>query len=315
MKGPRRTTLRLLGCRAAAALLALVGAGLAHADTVQARCDIYPKGQDRPSAVIPCTFSQRQGFVAIDRSDGVRHELSPRGDQPGTYLDEKGRPAYRNRGLGSRGQIFRLADQSIYVYWDATGLPAAAPAAAAKGGAAAGTPAIPKAAAPEVPFDRTLTLQGVSFRVKSANNSSVNTLEIIPSGLEIDNRPISRQIDGTITGAEVADLNADGSPEIYVYVTSAGSGSYGSLVAYSANRRRSLSEIYLPPVAENKSLSKGYLGHDQYAVVERTLVQRFPIYRDGDVQAKPTGGTRQLQYKLVPGEAGWILKLDRAVEY
>ena len=57
------------------------------------------------------------------------------------------------------------------------------------------------------------------------------------------------------------------------------------------------------------------MGHDRFAIVESTFVQRFPIYRDGDVNAKPTGGTRQLQYKLVPGEAGWILKLDRTVEY
>lgn len=309
----RSTTLRRL--QAVAALLGLLATEFANADTVQARCDIYPKGEDRASAVVPCTFSQRQGHVAIDRADGVRHELSPQGDRPGTYVDEKGRPAYRNRGLGSRGQIYRLADQSIYVYWSTAGLPGAAPAGSAKGGAAARATLMPKIPAPEVPFDKTLTLQGVSFRVKSANNASVNALEIIPSGLEIDNRPITRQIDGVVTGAEVADLNVDGSPEIYVYVTSAGSGSYGSLVAYAANHRKSLSEIYLPPVAETKAAAKGYMGHDVFAVVETTFVQRFPIYRAGDSNAEPTGGIRQLQYKLVPGEAGWILKLNRTVEY
>jgi hypothetical protein len=201
------------------------------------------------------------------------------------------------------------------VYWSTAGLPGAAPAAAAKGGAPARATSMPRIPAPEVPFDKTFTLQGVTFRVKSANNASVNTLEIAPSGLEGDNRPISRQIDGTVTGAEVADLNVDGSPEIYVYVTAAGSGSYGSLVAYAANRRKSLSEIHLPPVAENKSASKGYMGHDEFAVIETTFVQRFPIYRAGDSNTKPTGGIRQLQYKLVPGEAGWILKLNRTVEY
>ena len=51
---------------------------------------------------------------------------------------------------------------------------------------------------------------------------------------------------GSVSGAEVADPNADGSPK--VYVTSAGSGSYGSLVAYAANHRKSLSEIVLPPL-------------------------------------------------------------------
>jgi Periplasmic lysozyme inhibitor of I-type lysozyme len=164
-------------------------------------------------------------------------------------------------------------------------------------------------------FDRTLELEGIRFRVTCANEGSQNALRIVPSGLEIENAPIERTIDGTVTGAEVADLNADGSPEIYVYVTSAGSGSYGSLLAYSANRRKSLSEIYLPPVTQDERAAQGYMGHDEFAVVERTLARRFPVYREGDPNAKPTGGTRQLEYELVPGEAGWILRLERVLEY
>jgi hypothetical protein len=164
-------------------------------------------------------------------------------------------------------------------------------------------------------FDRTLELQGIRFHVTCANQGSVNTLQIVPAGLEIDNSPIVRTINGTVTGAEVSDLNADGSPEIYICVTDAGSGSYGSLVAYAANRRKSLSEIYLPPVAENRAAAKGYMGHDEFAVVGRRLVQRFPIYRDTDTNAQPTGGTRQIQYRLVPGEAGWIPKVDGVVDH
>jgi hypothetical protein len=164
-------------------------------------------------------------------------------------------------------------------------------------------------------FTRTLELQGIRFGISCANDASANTLQIVPAGLETDNSPIVRSINGTVTGAEVADLNVDGSPEIYVYVTSVGSGSHGSLVAYSANRRKSLSEIYLPPITEDKAASKGYMGHDEFAVGEGVLLHRFPIYRDTDTNANPTGGTRQLQYKLVPSEASWVLKVDRVVEY
>jgi hypothetical protein len=167
----------------------------------------------------------------------------------------------------------------------------------------------------EKPFDRQLKLQGIGFHVSCPNDSSINRLLIVPSGLSIDNRPINREIDGLVTGAEVADLNADGSPEIYVYVVSAGGGSYGSLVAYSSNKRKSLSEIYLPPVIEDKSISKGYMGHDAFAVGEGALLHRFPIYRPGDTNANPTGGMRQIQYRLVPGEAGWILSRYKFFEY
>lgn len=164
-------------------------------------------------------------------------------------------------------------------------------------------------------FDETFALQGVQFHVTSANHGSINEVRIVPAGLETGDSPVVKTIDGTVTGAEVADLNADGSPEIYVYVTSAGSGSYGSLIAYSVNRGKSLSEIHLPPVTDDPKAAKGYMGHDQFGVVENALARRFPVYGAGDTNAVPTGGTRQLQYKLVRGEAGWILKLDRMVEF
>jgi hypothetical protein len=56
-------------------------------------------------------------------------------------------------------------------------------------------------------------------------------------------------------------------------------------------------------------------GRDEFAVVEHVFAQRFPIYRDGDADGQPSGGMRQLQYKLTPGEAGWVLTLDRKVEF
>ena len=164
-------------------------------------------------------------------------------------------------------------------------------------------------------FDQVFKLHGIAFHVTSANDSSLNQLEITPSGLEIDNSAIKREIDGTVTGADVADANGDGSPEIYVYVTSAGSGSYGQLIAYSANKKKSLSEIYLPPLEDNPANAKGYMGHDEFRLVENTLVRRFPIYLQGDTNAAPTGGTRQLQYKLTAGEAGWVFKLDKSMTY
>jgi len=164
-------------------------------------------------------------------------------------------------------------------------------------------------------FDQTLSLQGVSFRVSSANVGSVNRLRIEPKGLKRDNTVIEREIDGTVTMAEVADLNVDGSPEIYVYLSSAGSGSYGSLVAYAANKRQSLTEIFLPSLQDDAKASKGYLGHDEFRIVENTLVRRFPLYRDKDNNAEPSGGTRQIQYKLKAGEAGWVLRPDRTIDY
>ena len=167
----------------------------------------------------------------------------------------------------------------------------------------------------QLSFDKTFSLQGITFHVLATNEGSINQLTIKPSGLKIDNSVIQQEIEGTVSGVEIADINVDGSPEIYVFVTSSGSGSYGSIVAYSANHNKSLSPIYLEPLDNDKTNTVGYMGHDEFAIVENTFVRRFPIYNEGDANCCPKGGTRQLQYKLFMGEASWKLKLDKSITY
>lgn len=157
-------------------------------------------------------------------------------------------------------------------------------------------------------FAQKLNLHGITFEISSQGN----TLRIVPSGLKIDNSPIERTIDGVVTGADIGDINVDKSPEIYIYVKTKDSA---SLIAYSANQKKSLSEIYLPPFTDDPKLAKGYRGHNEIALVENVVAQRFPLYKDGDSDGKPTGGMRQLQYKLKQGEASWLLKLDKTIEY
>lgn len=156
---------------------------------------------------------------------------------------------------------------------------------------------------------------GISFTVSSSGQGSLHTLQISPHGLTLHAEPVTVEIDGSVAGAEVADLDGNGWPEVYVYVSSAGSGSYGSLVAYAVNRGKSMSAIYLPPVADDPETGAGYMGHDRFEVVGKRLVHRFPVYQPGDANAGPTGGTRRLQYRLVPGEASWQLVLDSVVDY
>lgn len=92
------------------------------ADWTQARCDIYPIGQDKASKMIPCIFSQRNGYVTITRDDGVTHDLTPVDGVFGNFQDQNGQMVYRNSDLGDEGLIFRLSDESVYVYWSTSAL-------------------------------------------------------------------------------------------------------------------------------------------------------------------------------------------------
>lgn len=166
----------------------------------------------------------------------------------------------------------------------------------------------------EAGFSTELTYPGskISFRVSTQGDS----LMIQPSGLSVSNETLYHDITGyTVVNAEIGDLNIDSYPEVFVYLTSDGSGSYGKLIGYSVNNGKSVSQVYLPEISENSEVNKGYMGHDEMAIVENTFCQRFPVYKEGDSNASPTGGTRQIQYKLVDGESGRMLKIDKIVEF
>ncbi len=192
---------------------------------------------------------------------------------------------------------------------------AAAAMTAAPGAPASAAHQAPPSTHVQVPFDQTLSLQGISFHVQSPNAGVPNRISITPEGLSVDNSAIARPVEGLVVGAEVADLNADGSPEVYVFVRGADEQARASLVAYAANRKRSLSDVYLPPVDETPGNAQGYQGHDELRTAGDALVRRFPLYKSGDAADAPGGGTRELRYKLRAGEAGWRLVLDRVVAY
>jgi hypothetical protein len=158
-------------------------------------------------------------------------------------------------------------------------------------------------------FSQTLEENGISYTITSPNTADDNTVTITPKGLTGSKAPITKPVEGLVTKAEIADLNGDGAPELFIYTTSAGSGSYGKAYAWATNRKKSLTDIHIIPPRE-KDLS-GYMGHDEFAVIESSFARRFPVYKPGDSNASPSGGWRQFQYKLVPGEACWILRIKR----
>ena len=282
-----------------AALLLAMGyllSGAASADSVRALCGFSQSTEERPEQRTPCTFSQRQGFISVTFDDSERFEFSPVGDTPGNFTDGNGNVVYRQRGLGEEGQLFRLPGRYLYVFWN---------------------PDLWNCQTGSLSTSEGCTLrQGLlSFHLRSSGSGSITRLEVTASGLTGVNEAVQAELDGTAHGAELTDLDANGWPEIYVYVSSAGSGSYGSLAAWAVNNGKSMTPVYLPPLEQTPEALSGYMGHDEFAVVENRLVRRFPVYQEGDTNSAPSGGTRQLQYRLEQGEAGWVLQVERIVNF
>ena len=173
--------------------------------------------------------------------------------------------------------------------------------------------ALPGSAWAGAAFNQTLKLQGISFQVQATGEGSQQHLTITTTGAKSPIKPIHQTVNGQVVGAQVSDLNGNGTPEIFVFVQGAGSGSYGELVAYAVTKGSDLSPISLQELSG--AMAQGYQGHDQFEVVEGCLVRRCPIYKPGDINAKASGGQRQICYKLKAGEASWILRPTSVVKF
>ncbi|MFC1683168.1 PliI family lysozyme inhibitor of I-type lysozyme [Candidatus Zixiibacteriota bacterium] len=113
---------------------------------------------------------------------------------------------------------------------------------------------------------------------------------------------IPQKRDGVISRLWLDDLGGDGLLDLIVWTTSAGSGSYGSVMIF---QRRGGEFILQQPARLTAEQTSGYMGHDTYEVVDGQLYRRFPLYRAEDVNARPTGGQAKLRYSVA--ENSWYL--------
>ncbi len=166
-----------------------------------------------------------------------------------------------------------------------------------------------------IDFDKELSLQGISFHVKSVNSGFVTKLIIQPENLEIDNQQVEHVIKGWVRDAEIEDLNSDGFPELLVYVQSSVNGTHSYPIAYSVNNGKSMSQVYFPDPNENPDISDGYHGYDEFTLVETKLGHRFPVFSQAENGWENTGKIRQITYIMKDGEASRYFAVDQIYEY
>ncbi|MDN3205010.1 hypothetical protein [Algoriphagus sediminis] len=157
------------------------------------------------------------------------------------------------------------------------------------------------------------SLQGITFDISATEQNPNSEVIITPSGLEATNEPIRFETSGTLMQSEVEDLNSDGSPELILFFTMFGESVENYLKIFSGNNNKSISEVSIPDITEEQK--KGYGGEEEWAVIETSVVARFPIFEEKDGEWVRTGKTRQIQYKLEDGENSRKLVVDKVIEY
>jgi hypothetical protein len=96
-----------------------------------------------------------------------------------------------------------------------------------------------------------------------------------------------------------ADLDGDGSEEILLHTTAAGTGSYGQIKAVSLEGDSVFREIRFPDTDPKREIFKGYMGHDVFSIDGNSLNRVFPVYLPTDGNGQPTGGSRTIRYQLL----------------
>lgn len=161
-------------------------------------------------------------------------------------------------------------------------------------------------------YSQTFTHKRQSYMVDVDAAGTRSTVTVTPKGMGLSNKVITRQIDGVFNRAQMADLDGDGEPEIYVFLKSADGRDRASAFIVASDQGRRMVEVPVPDLAADAKHSAGYRGGDEFAIVEKVLARRFPLH---DAGGEPTGTMRQMQYKLVKGASGPELKLDQAPEF
>ncbi len=146
-----------------------------------------------------------------------------------------------------------------------------------------------------VSYTEQLVAGGLSFKVRTTGQGSQRSLTIVVERPDGQPTQIDEAIEGSVTNSVVTDLNNNTKPELLVFVSGSGSGSYGKVYGYEFEREY-WGELTIPALPAE--LEKDYMGHDEFEIGDNRLVRTFPVYLETDPNCCPTGGKHRITYIL-----------------
>ena len=154
------------------------------------------------------------------------------------------------------------------------------------------------AAATKNSYSKSVQKKGITFETVSrpAGGCDVQivTVTVRRGGKKV--AALKSDVDYRAQSIQAADLTGGITPELAVISRMGGSLATEALDVYWLDGT-SLSRATMPEPDEKV----GYKGGDRFRLEDRLIVRTIPVYRDGDLDGKPTGGTRSLKYEFRDG--------------
>ncbi len=155
---------------------------------------------------------------------------------------------------------------------------------------------VPAPAAPGCGYDSMLAGDGVAVRVVVPEKEpcAIGSYSVTFTRKGAPPQVVRLKRDGTVTNVFFEDVTGDGRRDLVVFLTSAGSGAYGRLDIWEWKRDRFQGGIVSDLMPGQR---EGYRGRDVYTAAAGVLRRRFPLYRSGDANCCPTGGTAAFRWE------------------
>jgi hypothetical protein len=159
------------------------------------------------------------------------------------------------------------------------------------------------------PVSNTIRFKNYKYAIISKGDGSLRNITIAATNLKGDSlkadSTVIRDVKGMLQKATVEDLNNDRNPEVYLFTSSGGTDVTGSVygVTYINNKPvRIFSGDFDNPDKE------GYRGRDSFYIQQHQIVRVYPLYKENDIDSKPSGGTRTTRYTLQKQANGFFLR-------
>ena len=152
-------------------------------------------------------------------------------------------------------------------------------------------------------IDTTMLIGKSGYHIKCSNKDfERNELDIKPVGFDNEAHEQGLYLKGAVTKSQIDDLNNDGFPDLIVYTVSGPKGELGNAYAFISIENKKIIPVGLPDVQLDAKYRDGYRGHDEFSLMEGTLLRKFPLYKTDDKDNAATGGKRIIQYQLTGSE-------------
>jgi hypothetical protein len=165
-------------------------------------------------------------------------------------------------------------------------------------------------------YDTLMTIGKTGFRFYCRNRIiSQNEVRVKPYGFENSARDLNFYTKGLVYSALVDDLNNDGFPDLVLFIKTDTAGIYGTVYVFASDQNKNIVPIAMPDLMLDGKLDVGYRGHDEFTMMEGTIMRKFPLYKTGDENNNPTGGRRAIQYTIVGNsDSGYKFKVIQSFE-